>query len=57
MKMFGEIMLNHGSVQHMTQELITNRKRCVQNVKEISPMEIITQAGTTPTSTSIKRNH
>ena len=39
-----EIMLNHGSVQHMTQ-LTQTEKDVFKTFKEISPMEIITQAG------------
>ncbi len=38
-----EIMLNHGSVQHMTQ-LTQTEKDVFKTFKEISPMEIITQA-------------
>ena len=38
-----EIMLNHGSVQHMTQ-LTQTEKDAFKTFKEISPMEIITQA-------------
>lgn len=38
-----EIMLNHGSVQHMTQ-LSQTEKDVFKTFKEISPMEIITQA-------------
>lgn len=39
-----EIMLNHGSVQHM-KELSQTEKDVFKTFKEISPMEIITQAG------------
>lgn len=39
-----EIMLNHGSVQHMSQ-LSQTEKDVFKTFKEISPMEIITQAG------------
>jgi len=39
-----EIMLNHGSVQHMIQ-LTQTEKDVFKTFKEISPMEIITQAG------------
>jgi len=39
-----EIMLNHGSVQHMKQ-LTQTEKDVFKTFKEISPMEIITQAG------------
>ncbi|MPL54788.1 Vitamin B12-dependent ribonucleoside-diphosphate reductase [bioreactor metagenome] len=39
-----EIMLNHGSVQHITQ-LTQTEKDVFKTFKEISPMEIITQAG------------
>ena len=39
-----EIMLNHGSVQHMKQ-LSQTEKDVFKTFKEISPMEIITQAG------------
>ena len=39
-----EIMLNHGSVQHMTQ-LTQTEKDVFKTFKEISPMEILTQAG------------
>lgn len=38
-----EIMLNHGSVQHM-KELSQTEKDVFKTFKEISPMEIITQA-------------
>lgn len=38
-----EIMLNHGSVQHMSQ-LSQTEKDVFKTFKEISPMEIITQA-------------
>lgn len=38
-----DIMLNHGSVQHMTQ-LTQKEKEVFKTFKEISPMEIITQA-------------
>ncbi len=38
-----EIMLNHGSVQHM-KELTQTEKDVFKTFKEISPMEIITQA-------------
>ncbi|MBP7172798.1 MAG: ribonucleoside-diphosphate reductase subunit alpha [Cloacibacterium sp.] len=38
-----EIMLNHGSVQHM-KELTPTEKDVFKTFKEISPMEIITQA-------------
>lgn len=38
-----EIMLNHGSVQHM-KELTQEEKDVFKTFKEISPMEIITQA-------------
>ena len=37
-------MLNHGSVQHM-KELTQTEKDVFKTFKEISPMEIITQAG------------
>ena len=37
------IMLNHGSVQHMT-ELTDDEKAVFKTFKEISPMEIVTQA-------------
>lgn len=38
-----DIMLNHGSVQHMTQ-LSQEEKEVFKTFKEISPMEIVTQA-------------
>lgn len=38
-----EIMLNHGSVQHMT-ELSQEEKEVFKTFKEISPMEIVTHA-------------
>ena len=37
------IMLNHGSVQHMT-ELSDEEKAVFKTFREISPMEIISQA-------------
>jgi len=38
-----DIMLNHGSVQHMTQ-LTQEEKDVFKTFKEISPLEIVTQA-------------
>ena len=49
MRIFGEsIRLSDGSVQHL-QELTQEEKNVFKTFKEISPMEIITQAATAPT--------